>query len=456
MRKVTGLVLIALLLLVCAFALAENAGTGSAAAESPEQALPADLFEVWDDDGESAAWLANAVPVSDGILIAPLSVRDVPLGRLAVSDGQYAWDAVAVIPDELNRFALVFYDTDSVHSRRGTWQMLPWGESRPAYDLTVLFGDRMGSRVIRGVTEAEEIMNRGQRCYLLTLTDPAPAGSPVLTSDGLLAGIVVAQWAEGGNRVVALPAEGIAASVTGVAGLLITLPAWSEPPKGLAVTAEKNLVTVDWSGMELPEKKDGEQVYIVVLDTGNEYLTWFPAEIMERKTAMLLTPGRFYIVGPVVTAGIPDAAPSAYASVYIPNAGKVTDYSFTPVLTAIAEMPEGGLKEGELPVPVTEVTEALLRSGRACFYSHSSYEVTETKPQLSLLVTLTDPAGNNYRYESSWVYGPEYMEADIWYIPLKDMGLTEGLDANGYPKGVYEVAYYIEGELADSFTFELK
>lgn len=456
MRKVTGLVLIVLLLLVCAFALAENAEKDTAVTEASAQELTADLFEVWNDDGESAAWVGNAIPIAEGILIAPLSVLDVPVEQLAVSDGKFAWDAKAAVPDGQNQFAMIFYDTDAVRSRLGDWALLPQGESRASHDLIVLYGDRMGSRIIRGVTDAEQIMNRGQRCYLLTLTDPAPVGSPVLTSDGMLAGIVVAQWAEGGNRVVALPAEGIVASVSGVAGLMTSLPEWSEPPRGLELTAEKNLVTVDWSGMELPEKKDGEQVYIVVLDTGNKYLTWFPAEAGERKTAMLLTPGRFYIIGPLVTAGIPDTAPSAYASVYIPKAGKVTENSFTPVLTAIAEMPEGGLKEGEKPVPVTEVTEALLRSGRACFYSHSSYEVTETKPQLSLLVTLTDPQGNNYRYESAWVYGPEYMDADIWYIPLKDMGLTEGLDKNGYPKGVYEVAYYIEGELADSFTFELR
>ena len=460
MRKVTGLVLVVLLLLICAFALAENVAkepvNEPAAVETPAEELPVDLFEVWNDNGESATWLANAVPVADGILIAPLSVKDVPLGQLAVSDGQYAWDAVAVIPDEHDRFAMIFCDTEAVHSRLGIWPLLPWGESRPDHDLTVLFGDRMGSRIIRGVVEADQIENRGQRCWLLALTDPAPEGSPVLTADGLLAGIVVAQWAEGGNRVVVLPAEGIAASVAGVAGLLVSLPNWSEPLQGLVLTLEKNVVTVDWSGMALPEKKDGKQAYIVVLDTGNQYLNWFPAETEERKATLLLTPGRFYIIGPVVTSGMPDEAPSAYESVFIPKAGKVKEYGFTPVLTAIAEIPEEGLKDGELPVPVTEVTEELLRSGRACFYSHSAYEVTETKSEMTLLVTLTDPAGNNYRYVSSWVYGPEYMDGDIWYVPLKDMGLTDNLDAGGYPKGVYEIAYYIEGELADSFTFELR
>jgi hypothetical protein len=450
MKKVAGLIMTVLLLCVCVFALAENT------AAEPAQELPADLFDLWNDNGESLSWVANAIPTSEGVLLAPLSVKEIPVSQLIISDGENAWEAAAVIPDQLDRFAAVLYNPGTVHSTLGCWPLLSLGEIRHDYDCTVVFGDRMGSRIIRGVVEAEQIVNRGQCCFLLTLTDPAPVGSPLLTTDGQLAGIVIAQWAEGGNRVVALPADGIAASVYSMTGLLAGLPDWSEPPQGLVLTAEKNKVTIDWSKMALPEKADGEQVYMVVLDTANDYLTWFAAEKGARKETMLLTPGRFYIAGPVVSSGMPDAAPTDFVSVFIPKAEKVTDYHFTPVLTAIAEIPETGLKAGEMPVPVTEVTEEMMRSGRACFYSHTSYEVTETKSGLSLLVTLTDPKGNNYRYESSWVYGPEYMEADIWYIPLKDMELTERLDRYGYPKGVYEVAYYIEGELADAFTFELK
>jgi hypothetical protein len=69
---------------------------------------------------------------------------------------------------------------------------------------------------------------------------------------------------------------------------------------------------------------------------------------------------------------------------------------------------------------------------------------------------LTDPNGNNYRYESGWLYSPAYMREDIWYLSLNDMGLTASLNQNGYPAGVYKVAFYVDGDLADEFTFELK
>ena len=107
-------------------------------------------------------------------------------------------------------------------------------------------------------------------------------------------------------------------------------------------------------------------------------------------------------------------------------------------------------------MPVAEVTRELLRSDRAYFYSHSTYNVIGTFGDLSLLVTITDPNGMNHRYESSWIYMPECMTDDLWYLSLQEAGLTAALDRNGYPAGTYRMAYYVEGELADSFTFEIK
>lgn len=457
MKKTLSLLLALILLFVAPpFAFAEEAAEQ---AELPaEQAeLPAELFDLWNYGGESPVWVAAAIPVSEGILIAPASVKDIPPDQLAVTDGEHAWEAATVVPDEHSRFTLVFFDADETPARWGSWSLMPRGTSAPASSCTVRFGDSLGSRINRAVLASEDITFQGQRCLLLTLSDRAPAGSLVLTADGMIAGVVFAEWAEGPNRVLALPAEGIAESVTGVAGLLINMPDWSEPPEGLVVKADKNRVTIDWKDMTLPEKPEGSDIYMVLVDTGNEYLTSFPVEGQD-SVSLLLTPGRFYIVGPVVSQGRPDSVPQVYASIFVPQAERLTDYGFKPVVTAIAEAPEGGLKGDEQPVPVPagEVTEELLRSDRAYFYSHSTYEVTEEITGESLLITLTDPNGNNYRYESAWAWSPEYMAEDIWSIPLKEMPLTDALNAGGYPKGVYRIAYYVDGKLADEFTFELK
>jgi len=73
----------------------------------------------------------------------------------------------------------------------------------------------------------------------------------------------------------------------------------------------------------------------------------------------------------------------------------------------------------------------------------------------SLLVALTAPDGSNYRYESQWYYDPEIMGEDEWYVSMTDTGLLDMLNQNGYPDGIYEMAMYIDGKLADSFSFEL-
>lgn len=448
MKKAVCLLLaLAVLLTVVSVACAEET--------SPAEP-PAELFDLWDYGGESPSWIATAIPISEGVLIASATVKDIPADQLAVTDGEHIWEAAAVLPDEHSWFTLVFYNPGTSPARWGTWQLLPWGESVSASSCTVRFGDRMGSRIIRGVLGAEEISWQGQRCFLLFLTDPAPSGSPVLTADGQMAGVVIAQWAEGLNSVLVLPSDGVAGGVAEVAGLISGLPEWSETPQGLIVTADKNRVTIDWREMDLPEAPEGSRAYMVLVDTGNNYLTSYPADMDNRVITELLTPGRFYVAGLVISEGRPSSVPESYASIYIPQAEKVTEYGFSPVLTAVAEVPEGGLKEGEMPVPVTEVTEELLRSGRACFYSHSTYSVTENIEGKSLLITLTDPEGNNYRYESGWIYSPDYMAEDIWYLLLDETKLTSSLNVSGYPAGVYRIAYYIEGELADAFEFELK
>ncbi len=450
MRKILSVLLaLAVLLSASAFACAEGA-----VAETQE--LPADLFDIWDYGNESPSWVSTASPIGDGVLIAPVSVKEIPAEQLAVTDGKNTWQVIASVPDDLNQFTLVFFDQGEKPAQWGCWPLMPWGDSVSASSCTVRFGDRLGSRINRGVLAAERITRQGQDFLLLDLTDPAPVGSPVLTAEGQLAAIITAQWAEGVNRVLALPADEVAWGVTGVAGLLTGLPAWREAPDGLSVTLDHNKAVIDWTNMSVPEKAEGQEAWIVLVDTGNSYLTSYPAEGNDRSFTALLTPGRFYIVGPVVSSGRPGTVPESYVSVYVPKAEKLTEYGFTPVVTAIAEAPEGGLKDGEAPVPVKEVTEELLRSGRAYFYSHSTYEVTENIEGRTLLVTLTDPRGNNYRYESGWLYSPEYMAEDIWYILMSEMHLTDALDSDGYPAGKYQVAFYVDGQLADSFTFELK
>lgn len=444
MKKSLAL-LLALLLAVGSFAFAED---GS---EKEKE-----LFDIWDYGGESMTWVCTAVPVTEGAVIVSPALLPEKQDQLAVTDGKNVWEVKAVIPEEDGLLALLLFDPAGTDVRWGNWELLQYGKSVSIGSCYARTGDEMGSRINRRILSSEDIRWRDGRYMMLTLSDTVSPGTPVLTAEGELAGLIVSEYAEGNNRYIALPADGIALKLTEVSAKLGNMPNWSDPPEGFKVTADKNLVTVDWTEMTLPEKQEGETLYLVMLDGANSYLNYYPAELEQRKMNFILTPGRFYIFGIGAYSAAPAEAPASFATINIPQADKLSAYGFRPNLTAIAESEETTLKDGEAPKPVTEVTEELLRSGRAWFYSSSSYEVTERMDNISLLVTITDPNGVNYRYESGWLYDPSYMKEDVWYVNLQEVGLTHGLDGNGYPRGTYEVAFYVGGDLADSFTFELK
>ena len=415
----------------------------------------ADLLDLWETDGDDRRWITAAVQVMDGMLMTPWALLPEKTEGLTVSDGENEWEVKAVIPDSTGMTAIVFFDPSQQLPRKGPWLLMTYGESAEASECVIRCGNTDGGRRNCRVLSAAETEWMESRCLLLSVEEEVPIGSAVLTPGGELAGMVIADYAEGQNRVLALPAEEVVRGMSEAGMLLGVLASWGNPPEGYRVTTEQNLVTFDWSQMTMPEKAEGEELYLLVMDAGNSYLTFYPAETEERRISLILTPGRVYISGIIATAGHPSTLPDQYEVTVMPPARKMTEYSFRPILTAIAEIPEGA-QAGQEPEPVSEVTEELLRSGRAYFYSVSAYEVTERIEGKTLLVTLTDPAGINYRYESSWVYDPEYMTNDIWYIPLTGSPLTYSLDQGGYPKGEYHVGYYVDGELADEITFELK
>ena len=446
MKRLLALMGVLMLMVSCAWA--------EDAADASEDGREADLLDIWQTDGENRKWITAAAQTMDGMLVTSSAVLPEKTDSLTVSDGQKEWKVEAVIPDSTEAVAMVFFDTSRDLPALTGWTMMPYGESVQASTCTVRSGDGNGGRSDTKVLSAAAMQWRNSRVLLLDLEGKVPLGTAVLNAKGELVGIVFAEYAEGPNRVLAMPVEEIVRCMSEAGDLLTHLGSWGDPPEGFCVTADQNFVTIDWSGMTLPEKAEGENLYLVVADLANDYLNFYPAETETRTFSAILVPGRIYISGILASAESPSDLPERFEVTVIPPARKLTEYDFQPILTAVAEMPEDA-KDGDTPVPANEVTEELLRSGRAYFYSVSAYEVKEQIEGKTLLVTLTDPLGNVYRYESSWVYAPQYMNEDIWFIPLTESGLLWSLDQSGYPKGEYQMAYYVEGELADSFSFEI-
>jgi len=205
--------------------------------------------------------------------------------------------------------------------------------------------------------------------------------------------------------------------------------------------------------MQLPETGEGEKLYFIMTDMESSYLTYMEIGKDQTSVSMVLTPGRTYVSGLAVLSEEPDNLPDQYAVTTLPEAEPLTDYSFRQLTFAIGELPEG-YTDQTMPTVVTDVTEELLRSNRCCIYSVSAYQVEKEISDLTLLIALTAPDGNNYRYQSMWYYMPEYNEKDEWYVTLADSGLLD-LTAGNLPAGTYEVSMYIGGKLADSFSFTL-
>ena len=444
-----------LLPVTCLPAAAGASGTEEVSSAGAADQREADLMDLWSEGPEGRIWVTAALQMADGMLLTSPALLPENQSGLLVSDGVNEWKVQAVIPDSTGITAMVFFDPGGLVPVSCGWPVMPFGDSAQASSCVVRSGNAPGERRSSGILGASSLRWQGRRALLLDLAEDVPMGGAVVNSRGELAGIVVARYAEGSRRVLALPVEEIVQTVSEIGSLLDNLSGWGNPAEGFRVSADRNALTVDWSAMVLPEKAEGEELYVVVADTANDYLNYYPAETSNRVLRLILTPGRVYLSGVMASAGPPASLPEYYELTVIPPAEKLTAHDFQPILTAVALLPEG-VAEGQAPEPVEQVTEEILRSDRAYFYSASVYLVTEALPEESLLVTLTAPDGNNYRYESLWVYAPEYMNEDVWYISLQDSGLTSALNRDGYPRGEYQMAFYVNGALADAFTFELK
>jgi len=413
-----------------------------------------DLYDLYTVAETGEVWAGIAVPIMEGVAAgSPASVPE-NSRNLAVWDGSVFRPVSMGLVTGNGKLLVLLYDTDGEKPAIPEYPFIAAGTVLEVQDLLVRTGDRMKSRINREVYDAAALSWQGMDCLLLTLSGDAEPGSPLLTKDGKLAGIIAAEYAEGDYRYVALTVDTIYGCIQEAAALLEgTEEEISAGPEGYTVTIDAGLVTFDWSGMQLPEVPEGKKLYHIVADADNSYLNY--TEVTEGLTSlsMILTPGRTYVSGLEAFAGAPDNVPQNYEVTQMPEAEPLTDHQFESREFDIADLTAKG--EGDMPAPVSEVTEALLRSGNACINSVSAYDYTGSYEEATMLISLTAPDGSDYRYESVWYYDGSIRENDAWYVSFTDSGLLEMLNENGYPEGGYVLTLYIGGKLADSYTFTL-
>ena len=424
---------------------------GSCAAFGEANGTP-DLYDLYEDTENGKIWIGTAVPILDGVVLcSPAGLPETMTAPVIWDGSDYRPVSVALLTGE-GTVLVVLHDVGAEAPAIPSYPFLEAGRIPQADELTVRSGDRLKSRINRAVLDLSSVSWLNRDALLLTLSGDTVPGAPLITADGKLAGIVITQYAEGLNRYVALPVPEISRCLN-EASMLLEEPEEDTRPEGYTVTMDRNMVTFDWSEVaERPAAGEGETLFFILADAESGYLTYVALSGEDTQITMLLTPGRMYFSGLGVSAGVPDELPEQLAVTAVPEAEPLTEHQFRSKVFAIAEMPRDG--EGMPTVP-EQVTEALLRSGNACLYSVSTYRVDEELNDCTLLVSLTDPEGNNYRYESGWYYDPSLMDEDAWYVSMEETGLLDMLEEYGYPAGFYEMSMYIDGQLADSFTFEL-
>lgn len=422
---------------------------GFAGAEQAPADLP--LMTVYLCSGETRTPAGTAVPLSDMALLASALVLPQNGETLEISDGTHTWIPENVLTDRTGMAAVLLID-EPEPAFPFVSSLVPLNVRVTAEDCAVISegpdGKRTALRILNGASQVWQDYS----CMLVQLSGEAKPGAPLMMETGELAGMILAEYAEGPNRYMMITVDGIVqmlAEISRQADLI------SEgAPEGFTVTLDANRATIDWKDAEIP-KGEGMKAYTVITDTGNSFLTYYPADQELTQVRMLLTPGRTYLAGLVLGADAPDELPEKYAVIAVPEAEPLTEHGFRSILCALTEDPSKDAEAGRTPETLTRITAEQLLSGNVYFYSASSYQVTE-QIQETLLVTLTAPDGNNYRYESGWVYGPDYQENDVWYFPLTEGGLLDMMDPGSVPKGQYRMAYYVGGRLADSFTFEVE
>ena len=196
-------------------------------------------------------WTGNAVPILEGVVLAsPLAIPE-EYTELVLWDGT-AWRAMSMgLPAAGGKIMVILYDTDSEAPGLPEYEFVEAGETLQAGGLRVRFGDWMESRINRAVYDVSTLTWQGLDCMLMTLSGDAEPGAPVITDDGRMAGIVIAEYAEGENRYLALTVRGINSAVL-EASEQLSGPSDRRPEGYTVMVTDGNVATFDWSAAELP------------------------------------------------------------------------------------------------------------------------------------------------------------------------------------------------------------
>ena len=299
-------------------------------------------------------------------------------------------------------------------------------------------------------------------CMLYTGLAGMLPGALLFNSQGQFVGLTMAAYGEGLNRYVAYPADVLQARLSGE-GPADTAAAQEQVRwlSGFEAAAERGELTVRWDVLNLLEQPEGSEVNLIWQDTGNDYVSYGTVDWAEGYATFACVPGRSYGVWMAVSdAGAPTGdmlRRDRAVMVRVEETQPFTDYGFHDEIMYLTSVPvdqEYGDTE-QIP-PLGDFTVAGLAAEGFCCYLQAvdMYKVAETQTA-TLVIAMQSPDGGMYTDLAGYIFMPDLDGSDTWHADITEL-VQDCIHYCGSLPGEYTLSYYLDGQLAASFTFTLE
>ena len=286
---------------------------------------------------------------------------------------------------------------------------------------------------------------RGVEALVFCGEDGLMPGAFVADEKGGVIGLVVAQQAEGIGMYVALDPDALYQVLTAENDDSTFCPA--------TLTWEDGCLHIAWTD----EAREGGQYAITISGDSNYYYTIYK-EAGDARTGMAILPAghTYYVQVQWVAEGAEVLEPSWNdMNTYTAAMQPLTAYNFQQECYLTFAAPG---QEGAITLPRSEVNSALFSDAgmEPYFQIRNTYDVAE-EIQHPAAVELIAPDGQFFFLDFTYVFDPAYAADDSFVISMTEIfDVCKDFSGGEMKSGKYVIRYFIGGDLAGEYTFNLE
>ena len=317
------------------------------------------------------------------------------------------------------------------------------------------------------VTQPAALIYQGHSAIVFSADEDLLPGAMLINNDGILCGLVIADYGEGKDRYVAYTNEGLYFALLNLRDAAEALASADDNPEGwlsgVSMHWADGLLTVDWSGAIDAGEADAASCFTVLMkDVGNDFYTYFTTAPGQTSHAFKTVSGRTYAACVLAAAEDAEEVPSFSHTHYVLSdpipVESFSRFDFENDAICVSAVPSGTVLDETAELPPVEAWTVDMLTGMDVYLQVAShYTVTETTEHV-MLIALVTPDGACLTSTHGYIFAPEFMSHDAWHAPINDLindYLTYGQTGTLLP-GLYSVSYYIDGLLADVTSFTLE